>query len=161
MLGLIAPIQGDDIFRQFLNEFGMMQNNITPEHHPAAPRGDFAMNLFQKLKINPPFASQLAQLFAATAAQVPGFIATDIKTAAGEMRQQFIVKLAQKRERAGMIRRQCRRIAQELAPGPLVRLVDLGQFPQGRMLQPIAQMSKGILIWNQIDPKLPASGVKR
>src|SRR5207302_6721923 len=122
-----------------------------PEHHPASARRDLAMNFFQKFKIDAPFAFAVAQLFALAAAKVPSLITTDIETAAREMRQQFIVKFAQKRQRARMLGRQRRRIPQEGAARALIRCADLAQLPQWRILQPITQVPKRILVWNQID----------
>src|SRR5690349_17929209 len=125
MIGFIAPVQRDHVLGQFLNEFRMMQNNIAPEHHPASAPSDFAMDRFQKVEIHTAFAFSRAYPFALSSAKVPGFITTDIESIAGEMRQQLIVKSAQKREGALMIRRKRRRIAQVSAAGSFVRLADL------------------------------------
>src|ERR1035437_10789010 len=37
VLGLITPIQGDDVLGQFLDQFWLTQNDVTPEHHLREP----------------------------------------------------------------------------------------------------------------------------
>ena len=81
------------------DEFWIFQNDVAPEHHRFAARGNFAVNLFQKIEIDPAFAFGFAKLFALATAQVPGLVAADVEEPAGKVRQQFIVKSAQ--ERAG------------------------------------------------------------
>ena len=122
MIRLVTPIQSDDIFRKLANQFRIFQNDVAPEHHRFAARGNFALNLFKKLQINFSFAEPVAKLFALAATQIPSFVAADVKELAGKVGEQFIIESAQKGNRAGMIRREGGRMADEFLAVIFVRL---------------------------------------
>src|SRR5258708_21405524 len=87
MVRLVPPIQGDHVLGQFLQKLRMLDDDVAPKHHSAASSGHLAMDLPEEIHIDTTFASCLAKLFALAPAQVPGFVATDIKSLAGEIRQ--------------------------------------------------------------------------
>ncbi len=155
MICFVAPIQSDEVrnaelrFDQFIaftntcrtgvrrsergqfwNQLRIFQNDVAPEHHFFAARGNFAVNLFQEIQIDPTFAAFIAKLFALAAAQIPGLVAADVEEFARKVRQQFIVKTVQKREGAGMIRRQRRRPADKFAARVFVRLGNFRELLQ-------------------------------
>src|ERR1035437_9681899 len=99
MIRFVAPVQRDEVAWQFFDEFRVMQNDVAPEHHALAARGNFTVNLFQEVEINPTFAKSRAKLFALAAAQIPRLVAADVEELAGKVRQQLVVKVAQKRQR--------------------------------------------------------------
>ena len=128
MVGFVTPVQGDEVLGQFFDKFRVVQDNVAPEHHLPVARGNLAIDLFQKIEIDAAFAFLSAQPFALAAAQVPGFVATDVEIAARKIRQQFSIKLAQEGQGARMIGSERGGIAQEGAAGPFVRLADFSQL---------------------------------
>ena len=122
--------------------------------------GDFAMDLFEEINIDAAFAFRRAQGFALAAAQVPGLVAADVEARAGEVRQQFIEQFAQKGERAGMIRSEGGRIAQERSALAFVGLLDLGEFLQRRIFEPVTQMSERVLVRHKINAEFAAASVE-
>src|SRR5262245_47831142 len=67
MVGFVTPVQSNQIFRQFLDQFRIMQNDVAPEHHSAAASRDFPVNALQKIEVDAAFADFLTQTFALTA----------------------------------------------------------------------------------------------
>src|SRR5437660_6489359 len=64
MIGFVAPVQCDYVVRQFFDQFGIVKDDVAPEHHLAAASGYFPMNLFEKIEINAALAFCLAKLAA-------------------------------------------------------------------------------------------------
>src|SRR5438309_1034731 len=56
MIGFVSPVQCDDVSRYFPDKFGMVKNDVAPEHHLAVARGNFAMDLLEEIDINTAFA---------------------------------------------------------------------------------------------------------
>ncbi len=83
-----------------------MQYDVAPEHHLPAARGNLTLYLPQEPGIHPPLAFGRAEPLALAPAKVPGLVAADVESSAGEMGQQLIIKPAQKRQRARVIWRQ-------------------------------------------------------
>src|SRR6266850_1302312 len=128
-----------------------MQDDIAPELHAPVSDRNFAMDFFQKVQINAPFAFSFAEGAALAAAEVPGFVTTDIEVGTAEVWEQFVVEFAQKWKRVRMIGRQSRRITQKGSICAFVRLADFSQFFEPWILQPITQMAEGILVWNEVN----------
>ena len=124
-------------------------------------RGNFAMNLFQEIEIDAAFAFGLAQPPALAQPEVPGLVAADVEALAGEMRQQFVVKPAQKRQGAGVIGRERGRVAQECAAGSFVRVLgNFRQLLQRRIFEPITQVAERVLVRDQVNAELAAARVE-
>jgi len=88
--------------------FGYFQNDVAPKHHPFAARRSFAMNLFEEIQVNAALTFLSRRVFAPTRRPRSNvLIATNVEEAAPEVRQQFVVELAQEGQGAGKIRREC------------------------------------------------------
>ena len=53
VIGLIAPLQDDKIFGQFADELGLLAQHVAPALHGVPPLGHQAVDLFQKVEIDP------------------------------------------------------------------------------------------------------------
>src|SRR4051794_4088792 len=104
MVRFVTPVQRDQMTRQFAYPFRVTQDDVAPEQDSPSARCCFALDLFEEVDIDAAFAFGGAELFALAEAEIPGFVAADIKVCAGKIREQFIVESAQEGKRAGMIR---------------------------------------------------------
>src|ERR1035438_9557983 len=138
-----------------------MQDDVAPEHHAFAARGNFAVDFVQEIEIDPAFAQSLAKLFALAAPQIPGLVAADVEKPARKIGQQCIVKTAQKWQRAGMIWRERCWPADKFSTRVFIRRGNLGQFFQTWMLQQIAHMAERILVRHKINAEITAARVER
>src|ERR1017187_6329960 len=77
---------------------------------------------------------------------VPRLIAADVEARAGEMRQELIKEPAQEGQGVRMVGRQSRRVAHISTARAFIRLGDLGQLLQRRILQPVSQVAERILV---------------
>ena len=135
----------------------IFQNDVAPEHHGLAPRGNLPVDLLEKIKINPAPAFCGAQFPASTFAQIPSLIAADVEKAAGKIRQQFVVKTPQEGQGAGMIRGQRGRTAEKVSGLGFVRLGQLAELFQSRVGEKIAQMPERILVRHEVNAQARGS----
>jgi len=73
-VGLIAPSEHNQILRQFIDQFRVMDNNIAPRHHDFAALHDLLMDFEQEVEIDLTAAPLLHQGFAAPLPQVVGLV---------------------------------------------------------------------------------------
>ena len=128
MIGLVAPVQGDDIFWQRANEGRILQNDVAPEHHGSFACRYFAVDFFDKVEIDLSLAPLGALFFALALAEVPGLVGPDVKKSAGKIWQQFVEQLAHKWQGAGVGRCQRGGPAEKIFRLRLVRLSQFSQF---------------------------------
>src|ERR1043166_4785853 len=138
----------------------MAQDDIAPEHHLAVPGRDFPLDFSQKVEIHAALADPLAKSFALAATQIPRLIAAHVEKAAGKVRQQFIVKLADELDGVRMIRRQRRRETQEIAGWTFVWCRNFREFAQRRVFEPATQMAERILVWHEVNAQFAATRIK-
>ena len=128
MVGLVTPIQRDDILGQFFNQLGIMQDDVSPKHHLPVPLFDLAINTLEEIDVNPAFAQAFAEHLALSATQIPGLITTHIKFVAREKRQQLVIKFSQKGQGGGMVWRQGGGVTEEGAGAAWIRFLNFAQF---------------------------------
>ena len=56
MVALVAPVEGDEILRQFGDELGMLQNHVPPEHRPLPVLPREGGDLFEEVEVDTAFA---------------------------------------------------------------------------------------------------------
>src|ERR1043165_7272995 len=105
MIGFVAPIEGaESLPWQAADQFRVLKDDVSPQHHGLAATNDFLVQLEEEAEIDFAFAETTADSSALSAAEVPGFVATDIKELAGEIGEQFVVETAQEFHGSRMLR---------------------------------------------------------
>ena len=154
----IAPIEGDAVLGQGLDELGLMEDDVAPELHPAPPLGAGLVNALEEVQVDLCGAAGLCLLLAPPLAQLPGLVAAYVEHGASEVRKVFVIQTLDKLQTFGG-GGQGGTVAAAAAPRVLKSIGALGQVPVLGVAEPAFEVAEGVEVGHQFDETVGAVGV--
>lgn len=83
-VGFVSPIEEDGVFGEFAEQFGVVSDDVAPEHHAFAVTAAGIGEKFEVIDVESSCSDLFGEGFVPALAQVVGFVGADVGKFAGE-----------------------------------------------------------------------------
>ena len=151
VFGFVAPVQQHRIAGQALDEFGVVQHDVAPEHRGLAVGVDLLAEPGEVVEVDRGAALALDAVVAAALADVHRLVAADVEQPRARGVRQLADHVARQLKRPRVAGVEGKRLGAAVAPGRVPAVGALGQLAVGGLGQPVVEVAEDVLAGHEVD----------